>query len=364
MNDLWEKCLEVLSQKIRSKKQFDTWIKSLDGIVSSDLTSISIYVQNRFKMDYVVKNYKSDIEDVIKSLCSSIKTIEYKIIPENRKPEKAEKPPKEAKPKSEVVAPKAKNKEVNTPSELLAVCSNAERILPNEIVRSALFNARNRNQKREYMRSVEIAVIGGGTITYRGEELRQDDATVFMHIVHIAKNMPIGSLVEFTPYSICKAIGWGIGGEKYKRLRESLSRMQATALEVRSQRIDGVWGGESMSMIPYFKWKEGDETLAKYQVKLAPQLVELFGNVHYTRTDWEQRLALPDGLATWLHTYFASHKNPHPVPIETIMQGAGMTIADRKDAAKKIRTALGKLVDVGFLASWEIVGGFVHVSRA
>jgi hypothetical protein len=92
--------------------------------------------------------------------------------------------------------------------------------------------------------------------------------------------------------------------------------------------------------------------------------VELFGSVHYTRTDWEQRLALPDGLATWLHTYFASHRKPHPIAIETIMQGAGMTVSVRSEAAKQIRTALAKLTEVGFLASWEIVGGFVHVTRS
>lgn len=255
-------------------------------------------------------------------------------------------------------------KTVIPPVQLLAVCSDLQRILPNEIIRSALFNARNRNQKREYLRSIEIAVIGGGRITYRGEELRQDDAAVWMHLIHLAKTTPIGELIAFTPYSFCKAIGWGIGGEKYKRLRESLSRMQATALAVRSQRIDGVWGGESMSMIPYFKWKEGDETLAKYEVKLAPQLVELFGDVHYTRVVWEQRLALPDGLATWLHTYFASHKKPHPITIETIMQGAGMSFERARKGRETISKALTQLVEVGFLVSWEIVGDWVHVVRA
>lgn len=253
---------------------------------------------------------------------------------------------------------------INSVQKMEAVCSNLQRILPNEIIRSALFNARNRKQKREYLRSVEIAVIGGGRITYRGEELRQDDAAVWMHLIHLAKDIPIGELIAFTPYSFCKAIGWGIGGEKYKRLQECLSRMQATALAVRSQRIDGVWGGESMSMIPYFKWKEGDETLAKYEVKLAPQLVELFGDVHYTRIIWEQRLALPDGLATWLHTYFSSHRKPFPITIEAVMKGAGMSFDRVRKARETIAKALTQLVEVQFLTSWEIAGEFIHVVRA
>ena len=359
MKNLWEKCLKSLAQKIQ-EKPFNQWIKPLDGIVSDDASIITIFVINRFALEFINKEYKSLIEETITSLCSSIKVIKFSIPKDSKARAKPEATPPKKDEKAEEKPPKTENK---PSTELLAICAESERILPNEIVRSALFNARNRKQARQYMRGVEIAVIGGGKITYRGEELRQDDAAVFMHIVHIAKTQPMGSLVEFTPYSICKAIGWGIGGEKYKRLQECLSRMQATALEVRSPRINGVWGGESMSMIPYFRWKEGDKTLAKYEVRLAPQLVELFGSVHYTRTDWEQRLALPDGLATWLHTYFASHRKPHPIAIETIMEGAGMTIKDRQDAAKKIRTALAKLTEVGFLTSWEIVGGFVHVTR-
>src|SRR5471030_2296788 len=46
------------------------------------------------------------------------------------------------------------------------------RALPNEIFRSALFNARNKTQAREYMRDRDIFVIGSGSITYTGEELR------------------------------------------------------------------------------------------------------------------------------------------------------------------------------------------------
>ena len=55
----------------------------------------------------------------------------------------------------------------------LPLWSEALRGLPNEIVRSALFNARNRNHPRSYFEESEIAVIGGGRITYTGKELRQ-----------------------------------------------------------------------------------------------------------------------------------------------------------------------------------------------
>jgi hypothetical protein len=183
-----------------------------------------------------------------------------------------------------------------------------------------------------------------------------------MHLIHLAKTTPIGELVTFTPYSFCKAIGWGSSSRDYQRLRDSLSRMQATALAIFSPRVKE--GGISLSMIPFFKWKGTDKkTLSRYEVRLAIELVELFGNVHYTRIEWEQRLALPDGLATWLHTYFASHRKPHPVHIDTIMHGAGMNVI-KKEMTRILKKALAQLAEIGFLASWEITGDFVHVVRA
>src|SRR3974390_1604852 len=50
-----------------------------------------------------------------------------------------------------------------------------QRAMPNEILRSALFNCRNRKQPRMFMKDIEIALIGDGQVIYRGEELRQDD---------------------------------------------------------------------------------------------------------------------------------------------------------------------------------------------
>lgn len=68
----------------------------------------------------------------------------------------------------------------------------SHRALPNEILRSALFNCRNRNLPRMFLKEVEIAVIGDGQVIYRGEELRQDDELVWMHLMHLIKKSPLG----------------------------------------------------------------------------------------------------------------------------------------------------------------------------
>jgi TrfA protein len=239
--------------------------------------------------------------------------------------------------------------------------AEALRCLPNEIVRSALFNARNRKQARLYIKKTEIVVIGDGRITYQGEELRQDDLTAWLQLIHLAKEQPLGKIVEFTPYSFCKTIGWPICKGSYERLRACLDRMQATSLAVYSKRLKE---GVSLSMIPVFAWQDDEkQTLKKYRVQVAPQLVELFGDVNYTHLEWSQRLALPDGIATWLHGYFASHSQPFPIKIATIKTGSGMTTESTAKVRQLIEKALNALKEVGFLSSWEILGELVHVKR-
>ncbi len=245
----------------------------------------------------------------------------------------------------------------------LPLWANSLRCLPNEIVRSALFTARNRRQPRiHHKKAAEIAVIGEGRITYKGEELRQDDETVWLQLIHLAKEYSLGQLVEFTPYSFCKAVGWPIGKASYERLRACLDRMQATALAVYSNRLKE---GVSLSMIPVFAWQDEDkQTLKKYRVQVAPQLVELFGDLHYTQLEWAQRLDLPDGIATWLHGYYASHREPYPIKLDTIKTGAGMTTVSASRVRQLIEQALTALKEVKFLSTFEIVGELVHVKRA
>ena len=248
------------------------------------------------------------------------------------------------------------------PVAQLPLWDNEIRCMPNEILRSALFNARNKRLRREFMKQAAIAIIGDGRVTYTGEELRQDDETVWLQLLHMARERSVGCVVDFTPYSFCKAIGWAIDGRSYKRLRACLTRLQATALEIHSQRLGE---GISLSMIPIFRWWDENtgKALPRYQVTIAHALVKLFEGTNYTRIEWEQRLALPDGIATWLHGYYATHSQPYSINLSTIQKGAGMTTKRAKHVHEPVARALEALTRVGFLESWKIVGELVSVQR-
>lgn len=236
------------------------------------------------------------------------------------------------------------------------------RCAPNEFRRSALFNARNRNQPRRYLDGVVLAMLGKGRITYRGEELRQDDCTVWLQLVKFAAETPLGEYVEFTPHAFCMAVGWTPTGDAYAHLRKCLSRLQATSLAFYAERTQVTI---SLSMIPEFCWQDlgTGKPLPRYRVKLARQLAKLFKGHHYTYVTWAQRNRLPEGLATWLHGYFSSHREPFPLKIADIQRVADLTIQRPDNLRTAIVRALTALVEVGLLESWKTADERVTVIR-
>jgi hypothetical protein len=118
-------------------------------------------------------------------------------------------------------------------------------------------------------------------------------------------------------------------------------------------------------MVPRFEWRDGltGKTLREWRVTVAPELVQLFSESHNTWIEWKQRLALPVGLATWLHSYFSSHRQPLPIGFDEIIKGAGLT-SSGKDARDAVLRALKELQAVGFLERFTLTKTHVNVIRA
>ena len=235
-----------------------------------------------------------------------------------------------------------------------------QRAMPNEILRSALFNCRNRKQPRQFMRDAEIAVIGDGQVVYRGEELRQDDELVWLHLVHLIKKIPLGECVEFTPYSFVRALGWPVKGQSYERLRVCLSRMQATAIRIQSKRLGCFI---SISLIQMFRSRDEQlENLSRWQVWIGQEILLLFDGDFLSRMNWEIRKSLPDGIASKLFGYWASHREPFPVRISTLQRLCSSEMSSRHFRAE-IKKSLLLLQEAGFLETWKLQDDTVTVKR-
>lgn len=246
----------------------------------------------------------------------------------------------------------------------LPLWSEEKRGVPNEVVRSALFNVRNRCVARKEFKDEVIAVLSGDIcITYSGTELRQDDMDVWMQLLHEARRQPLGQCVEIKPYEFLKDLRWSPTGYYYKKLREHLKRMKFTMLVVNSTRLGREIG---VSMIRKYECEGRDgEKLERWRIWIEPEVKALFGDVYYTRIDWQQRVKIKGNLAKHLHGVYSSHAQPYPYKVETILEGCGSDMRDLRNFRVSLREALEELQRVGFLEQFMIDGNdLVHVRRA
>lgn len=268
--------------------------------------------------------------------------------------------------RSTAVQSTARKREEVLPPSQLPLWHEKVRGLPNPIARSSLFTVGNQNEPRIFYKTHKtIQTLAGHTITYKGEELRQDDEDVFLQLVHLARTHPLGEKVEFTAYSMLKELGWKRSSEGYTRLKRTLDRLQGTGLRVTSELAGS--SGYQGALVRKFAWKEddGETPLTHWVVWLEPEIVKLFGPNGYTQVWWAQRLRLKSSLAKFLHGYYASHEQPFPMKVETLRGLTGSRTQRLGDFRKGLRRALEQLVTEGFLDRWNIdESDLVHVIRS
>ena len=66
-DSLWQTCVEQLAQEL-PEQQFVTWIKPLSAQVSEDFSKVTLYVANRFKLDWIRAQYAGRISALLERL--------------------------------------------------------------------------------------------------------------------------------------------------------------------------------------------------------------------------------------------------------------------------------------------------------
>lgn len=260
----------------------------------------------------------------------------------------------------QVVAAFPKEKKVNyfyklksqVPTQL-PLWKESKRSAPNELIRSALFNVRNRQQPKQFFQDEELATIGKDiTILYSGPELRQDDEDVWLQALHLARNTTITTetSITFTPSAFRKALKWPKTGFYNKKLRDCLTRLSTTSLTIHSERFKK---GHNLSLVRKFNYEIGGKALDQWELWFEPEIVALFGGNKYSEIDWNKRLGLPP-LAKWLHTFYQSHKKPYPLKVESLMRACGTKASTLKGFRRSLREAMDKLVTIGYFTNYEI----------
>lgn len=233
----------------------------------------------------------------------------------------------------------------------LAPWGDDQRGLPNDFARTAIFSARNHKTPREYfMRKPLFSLQKDVILTATGHELRvYDDEKVFNQLCEIGKHHPAGQEFEFHFGEFCKVLKWPSNGNSYKRLTDSLIRLQTFAIHLETPRLGGKL--VSVTLAGRLTVHERENKRRTYgTISLPREILTLFAGQHYSRQDWNAILELKP-TSRRLFDYALSHRSPNPLPMRSFAQMAflsGYTDARLRQLCKQM---CAELVEHGLVDS-------------
>jgi chromosomal replication initiator protein len=77
---LWQQCIDRMAQEI-PEQQFNTWIKPLNAQVADDLSSVTVFVANRFKLDWIRAQYSARISSLLEKFSGQPVALELALAP-------------------------------------------------------------------------------------------------------------------------------------------------------------------------------------------------------------------------------------------------------------------------------------------
>ena len=227
---------------------------------------------------------------------------------------------------------------------------------PNSFIRSALFAA-IQSKDRVFLKEATLASQKGITVKFTGEQLNQEDLSVWETFAHLARQHPLGHLSEFTAHGLLKSLGMHTGLSQHKQLHSTIIRLTACAVEITHE-------GKTY-FGPLVKSGLKDELTSHYRIELNRELIRLFGENQWTALDWQQRQGLRGKhLAQALHAFYSSHQQPFPIKLDTLRSYVGSKNFQKAGFKVKLRAALDELVKIGFLSDYAIDGDIVSVDRS
>ena len=255
----------------------------------------------------------------------------------------------------ERIMEKARQREAAMPIQL-PLWPEPKRGTPNSFIRSALFAA-IQSKDRVFLKEATLASQRGISVKFTGEQLNQEDLSVWETLAHLARQHPLGCMCEFTAHGLLKSLGQHTGLSQHKQLHSTIIRLTACAVEITHE-------GKTY-FGPLVKSGLKDELTSHYRIELNRELIRLFGDNQWTALDWQQRQQLRGKLlAQALHAFYSSHRQPFPIRLDTLRGYVGSRNIQRAGFKVKLRTALEELVSIGFLTGYDITGDAVTVVRA
>lgn len=210
---------------------------------------------------------------------------------------------------------------------------------PSDFLRGNLFGlARKEKEGRKFLKSEPINCQRGMSITFTGQQLDQNDLNVLLALMHVTREQFVGESVRFFVdqkhlLDLCNLTN---SGSNIKALHERIIRLQGSVIVMITpkRRYSGQLLGPAA-------WDERTNVLSFVMYK---SIADLLPNGSYTGLNWKVRQALSGyPLAQWLHAFYQSHVNPHPMLLETIHKLCGSEAKEMRVFKQSVGEALKKV---------------------
>jgi len=260
-----------------------------------------------------------------------------------------------------VIARQARDLEQRVLQQQFPFWDDEYRGVPNPFIRSGLFSVRT-SVSREFQANLKVASLSNYDITYAGQDLHQDDLSVWMSLLNMARNQPLSDKIRFSGYQLIKDLGWRMHTDSYRKAQESIARLKVTGIQIASK---DQTEGYSGSLIREYAWADLDESGdAKWMVRFEPRVSVLFMEDTTTFLEWEirKKIGTRHTVALWLHSFYCSHRDPIPLPVSKLheLSRANSSLSTFR---RNLKAALQTLVDIGFMVRYQIIDDCVHVKK-
>lgn len=232
------------------------------------------------------------------------------------------------------------------------------------LVSCSLFTARSGRVKRVYRKDDVIEMPKPYMATIRGEELRQDEASILACLVNLTKNQSLNDEYGFKPGYLLAKLNWSDGKKSYAHLFDSLTRLRGTLVTV----INTEEGSdpplfETKTLLADFSGGLGKDDL--WVVRLDEKLSCLYSRDKVTVFDWNMRITISatgSNVALWLFSYLSEFSTPRGMPIEFLLRRSGLDDLSLSAGTQNIKRGCQILVKCEFLKSFSIKNGVLFVS--
>jgi hypothetical protein len=195
------------------------------------------------------------------------------------------------------------------------------------------------------MKEEIIVTLKDTTIYFTGEQLIQSDLDVWLALVHLVRNHPLGSDCTISGHAILKVLNRPKGKSQRDWLLASMLRLSRCSITVKRKHF--MFVGHIIDSL------SSDDRL--FVVRLNKDLIKLYGFSEWTELDWAQRMRLiKQPLAQWLHAFLCTHAMPYPIHVETLRSLCGSNIGELRNFKIHLKSAFDTLVEIAFLDSYTL----------